>query len=391
MDVASGELQRLTTHHADDWNPSWSPDGTQIAFVSYRNGRSMQIYTLDLIAGTEAEGNRAQLITPDGTINELPAWRPLPIAAASSVSAPVPISLTTVAGLERRHTLEQGTPVTILAFSPDGERLATANAGGMIKLWDMASQQKIQAWRAYNSYIVGLAFSPDGVLLASAGGDNTINLWIVESAELTHSLSGMAYGLDFSPDGAWFAAGMGAEIRIWDTQNYELLHILPCDFRSSQGWPPVTFSLAFSPDGSLLASGHREVAMLWSTETWEEAFTLEGHEADVHNVAISPDGTLVVSGSADATIKLWDTVSGEELRTLRGREPVFGVAFSPDGSLLASVSGDQTVKVWDSATGQLVYTLGGHTDQLTSVAFSPDGSWLVSGSYDGTVILWGSK
>ena len=46
MEVASGDITRLTNHPGKDWNPVWSPDGRKIAFVCSRYGDN-QIYIMN--------------------------------------------------------------------------------------------------------------------------------------------------------------------------------------------------------------------------------------------------------------------------------------------------------------------------------------------------------
>jgi Tol biopolymer transport system component len=65
----SGKAQRLTTDPADDYNPSWSPDGTQIAFHSHRYLGVGRIFVMN------ADGTNVRRLTspefddwsPDGT------------------------------------------------------------------------------------------------------------------------------------------------------------------------------------------------------------------------------------------------------------------------------------------------------------------------------------
>ncbi len=69
LELATGQLRRLTNNHVIDVSPSWSPDGRQIAFVSDRSG-SKQIYLMD------ADGGNVRRLTQEGNYNASPVWSP---------------------------------------------------------------------------------------------------------------------------------------------------------------------------------------------------------------------------------------------------------------------------------------------------------------------------
>jgi WD40 repeat protein len=63
-----------------------------------------------------------------------------------------------------------------IAFSPDGETIATASADNTVKLWNRQGKL-LQTLTGHENSVFGIAFSPDGETIASASADNTVKLW----------------------------------------------------------------------------------------------------------------------------------------------------------------------------------------------------------------------
>ena len=100
------------------------------------------------------------------------------------------------------------TPVASVAFSPDGNRLATASLQSGIGLWDAGTGKKVLTLLPGQSALgpggVAVAFSPDGTRLASVVSprDSPVTLW--DLTQRQRVLLTLSMGRDcvaFSPDG----------------------------------------------------------------------------------------------------------------------------------------------------------------------------------------------
>jgi WD40 repeat protein/serine/threonine protein kinase len=283
------------------------------------------------------------------------------------------------------------TEVNAVAFSRDGERLASAGGDGTVKVWNSRTGKVLQNVKAHARSVASVAFHPDGKHLATTGADRKVKVWDLTAEREVFTgpcdairIFGTAYTVAFSPDGRQLAAGGGGAVSVWDWENRQLLHAFP-------GHEFHSIPVAFSPDGRRLATGGapRAGQRLWDTKAGGEPLrTFPGHRHPVSALAFSPDGERLASASFDHNVKVWDTTTGDLLHTLLHTGAVECVAFSPDGRRLASAGEDKTVRLWDATTGREVLGLSGHTSRCGCVAFSPDGGRLASASTDGTIRLW---
>ncbi len=274
-----------------------------------------------------------------------------------------------------------------VAFSPDGQLLATGDTDGEIRLYQVADGQQVLTFLGHSGWIGAIAFSPDSSTLVSGSEDQTVRLWDITTGLAKRTFKGHDNGLwsvTFSPDGHMLASGSADQtIRLWDVNTGSCLKILA----GHNSWVQA---VVFSPDGQTLVSGSWDKTLqLWDVSTGLALRTLEGHDDGVHSVAFSPDGHTIASSSSDQTLRLWDVSTGLALKTLQGHnDEVWSVTFSPDGHMLASGSRDQTVKLWSVSEGLCQKTMLGHNSWIPAVVFSPKGNTLASGSYDQTVKLW---
>jgi len=121
------------------------------------------------------------------------------------------------------HNLAQPAPITSLALSADGRRLAVGNSGGTLLVWDLTDKGATGPAQTLDRLAAPadrLAFSPAGDLLASAHSDRLIRVWAIGGT--LHPLATLAGHTDrvtsvaFSPDGRELAsAGWEGLVRVW--------------------------------------------------------------------------------------------------------------------------------------------------------------------------------
>ncbi len=325
-------LYTLRGHHSALNAIALSPDGTKLAAVGY--DQLLHLWRMHNMHNGTAhralQGHRGLL----HTVAFSPNGRTLVSAGRDAA-----IHLWDVDSGQLRHKLHGHTPdIYRVVFHPDGSLLASGSADGTVRLWDLRSIERnstgysprdgvLQANAGMAIYT--LAFSPDGNILASAGVGQTIRLWDMTQPHRPELVAARKMvpqadereivSIAFSPDGTKLAGGGTNLVHLWDLQSGELLMSL----HQHIDW---VMAVAFSPDGTTLATASEDRTIcLWDVARGTLQATLRGHKEGVYSVIFSTDGSAVLSCSADGTIKFWDSQTGECVNTVVVDGPYAGM------------------------------------------------------------------
>ncbi len=331
-------------------------------------------------------------------------------------------------------------PVTALAFSENGDLLASGDDVGHCSLWERDPQSG--SWTlshnllGHSRSIVALEFTQGDQLLVSASGDNTCGVWNVATGKelrdrvLKHPT--WITAMDVSEDGSQVLTSCDdGKVRLWSLNDSEQLAtfapagedviytavdispdgekaLVTCaatgkiylwELASQLPIGPESelldlgksaWAARFAPSGDSLISIGGNDARLWDVNSRKQLVRFSPHGA-VADADVSFDGRWVVTGSWDQSAKIWDTHTGKAIHKLDGIHTgyVNSVQFSPNNKLILTASDDGTARLWDANTSEpLDPALVGHGDRVRQARFSSDGKRIITASNDKTARVW---
>ncbi len=291
-----------------------------------------------------------------------------------------------------------------LVFSQDGKYLAIGRGGHDVRILDWETGAIVQQLlkppdsESHGVSPPTLAFSPNGERLASTKrGEVIIWKWRDGKPIQTFSYQRMANSspVAFTAGGTKLATiGKGPQntfesILLWDVQTGKLVKSVSI----SGGALSQTIVNIEKENRLVVASG-----FVWTFNIKNGFVAMSDFVTDGFSHAISRNGKFVANSVSSFSkedkdrIEIWRLKDNKLVQTFSGfYNDIFGMAFSHDEQLLAAAGRDKTIWVWDVTTGQLVQKFKGHNTYVNSLAFSPDGRYLASGGDDAQVKIWDLK
>ena len=372
-DATTGDVHRAWSAHEKDLNSvAFSADGSMLA-TSGDDGflRVWNLATGDELMGHEGPSGGqvwGPSFSPDGTL----------VAAIWTSEGRM-----RVLDIETGESVLEGdgptAPLSGTEFSPSGERLSVLGWDDAAGIIDLETGREVMH---LDASVRAVAWSPDGDWIATASADTTAKIWDARTGEVRFTMSGHIDGLhavDWSPDSDRIATGSGdGTAKVWQLDESgprEVLTLSSQDLRGGVG------GVAFSPDGTKLVAGQfiDDAIKVWDIGLAGDA-ELTNMPAQVlgdGGLAFAGDGDSVVASSGDGRVTVWDpTGQGDGLVTHHHEDLVLSIGVSPDGTSVASGGADGRVAVWDRFTGALRFTheaVGSDAGWVEAVAWGSDG------------------
>jgi WD40 repeat protein/outer membrane biosynthesis protein TonB len=267
-----------------------------------------------------------------------------------------------------------------VAFSPTGDRVASASSDGTARVWRTDTGEFVDLIAGHDSPVETVEFSPNGQGIATGSTDKHARFEIGPPGNPSIVFSGhgdTVSGLKFTPDGKKLITISGdGDARIWTTRFDEQLRLLG---RQTGALSKV----AYTPDGRLVLSAGADGTARLRTPGGQLVRSFD-EGAPIVAAQLSHSGALLLTAGADGTARLWNARTGASERTFAHGAAILAAALSSDGDRVATAGADGKLRLWDAATGRLVGERG-HGGPVTAVAFSRDGKLLATGADDSLV------
>jgi len=320
-----------------------------------------------------------------------------------------------------RYTLQgHVSDVHKIELSLDGRNLASCSRDGKVCIWDMETGVLLHTLN-HGSNVASVAWSPDGELVAS--GTDIVNLWNAKTGKKIKTLSvgknDKILNLAWIADNVILASSRRFATYFLDKE-FGLLENTSLDFLTNcAAWSPNKETLAVAASGLhevlLWSTGNKKITRLierrknlpvrndsWSTEELNPDIKFDDILCkSIHDVVEikSPNRDIVEIGYISSSIfdkppvNWWFENSAikifnDEIQSNPIKTEIKCITWSPKGNLIALGLQDGIIQIWDVINGRQITTLETHTDPIISVCFINAGKDLVSLSLNGDLSIW---
>ncbi|XP_055754572.1 transducin beta-like protein 3 [Salvelinus fontinalis] len=321
------------------------------------------------------------------------------------------------------HNLKGSSGVVhLVEFHPDISLLqlfSSASDCG-IRMWDLRSSQCLCVLQSHYSPVTSLAFTPDGASMVSSGRDKICTVWDLKSRtarrtvpvyEAVESVVLLPEDEDFSEIGVktkeihFITAGSKGVLRVWDASSArcvfaQTLPSAPPAGGSEEGGEEygdprsLTYCLPLPSSLRLATVTAEHNILLYQLPSFTTQQQFVGFNDEVLDVKFLGKGdTHIVVATNSSQLKVFDLATSS-CKILYGHtDTVLSLDVFKKGSLFVSCAKDKSVRVWrqDPDSGQVCCVAQGcsHANAVGSITCSRmKESFVVSGSQDCTIKVW---
>ncbi|KAJ2858697.1 U3 snoRNP protein [Coemansia erecta] len=306
-----------------------------------------------------------------------------------------------------------------LVFSSDGNTILSP-VGNRVTVFDLVNNRTETLPFENKRNIRRIALSPRGNILISVDDLGSALLVNYRKRTVLHhfNLKDKVRDIQFSPDGKYFAVGLGRHIEIWRSPGFTR-EFAPFELhRKYAGHYDDITHISWSPDSRFfLTSGKDMTVKVFSVDPIEgfTTTTMAGHRAVVVGAWFSKDMRAVYTVSADGAVCVRrfrvhgiaeDLTFGEFPRDSEGNlqdtmwftekrfytntiAKVQSAAFNPATSILVLGLTNGVFGIWEMPEFNQIHTLSISRKMINTVAINPSGEWLAFGSAKlGQLLVW---
>lgn len=225
-----------------------------------------------------------------------------------------------------------------------------------------------------------VAFSLDGKFVAGASRVGDITVWRIEDWKeipvYRTAAEASGVSLSFSRDNNFLAAGLGNQVRIYNTEDWQELRRITLDGQVGD--------MAFSPYGDYLLTADPQWMRIYSVPDLKELKRIK-HPRPVINIAFSANGRYIAASARnDDDVHIWEIPSFEEVAAISLGEHILSISISPYTDLLA-LAGRRSVKIFELDSWREIKTIKQETPAY-SLSFNSEGEYLAVGEDAGFTV-----